>query len=299
MKIEIKPGKYVLGVSGGVDSMVLLDILRSQPKVGLIVAHFNHGIRPEAAEDEQLVAKVAKAHKLKLEIGQAKLGPHASEDTARKARYAFLDNVKKKYAAKAIITAHHQDDLIETAILNMLRGTGSRGLISIASNNQVVRPMLHIPKKEVISYAREHSLKWREDRTNNDLKHTRNYVRYHVTDGLKPGQRQKLLKNIDKVAKMETEKQELIATISQTLERDGQINRQAFINLPSEVANEMLLYWLRRAKVNQPDKVLIQRLSNAIKTARPKTTHSVKQNVKLAVTRQNVHLVTTVPKRLL
>src|SRR5438270_2251525 len=118
MKVNVPPGRYVLAVSGGVDSMVLLDLLAKLPGLELVVAHFNHGIRPESVNDEELVANRAKRLNLPLELGYASLGQGASEATARQARYQFLEAVQKKYKAKAIITAHHQDDWIETAVIN-------------------------------------------------------------------------------------------------------------------------------------------------------------------------------------
>jgi tRNA(Ile)-lysidine synthase len=105
MKIGIEPGKYVLAVSGGVDSMVLLDLLAKQAKgskkigIQLIVAHFNHGIRADSADDELLTAEVTKRYGLPFEVGYGELGTGASEETAREARYKFLEGVKVKHAA--------------------------------------------------------------------------------------------------------------------------------------------------------------------------------------------------------
>src|SRR5690606_5271626 len=106
--IKIRPGKYVVAVSGGVDSMVLLDLLRQKPKLELIVAHFDHGIRPDSAEDRKLVQRVAKHYDLPFVYAEGKLGPKASEALAREARYAFLRRVQAEQGAEAIITAHHQ-----------------------------------------------------------------------------------------------------------------------------------------------------------------------------------------------
>ncbi len=115
MEISIStPGKYVLAVSGGVDSMTLLHLLSKKPVVELVVAHFDHGIRPDSTEDERLVAETAQEYNLPLEVGHGKLDAGASEKNAREARYQFLESVAKKHTAKGVITAHHQDDLIGT-----------------------------------------------------------------------------------------------------------------------------------------------------------------------------------------
>src|SRR4051812_31887046 len=115
MKVKVPRGKYILAVSGGVDSMVLLDLLARKPGIELVVAHFDHGIRPDSKKDEVLVRKAAASYGVAFEPGQGNLGPAASEATARQARYHFLDEVLTKHQALKIITAHHQDDAIETA----------------------------------------------------------------------------------------------------------------------------------------------------------------------------------------
>src|SRR6185437_11240876 len=104
MEIKVPVGKYVLAVSGGVDSMVLLDLLSNLPGADLIVGHFNHGIRPEADRDEVLVAEAAKKYDLPFEAGRAYLGPKTSEEAARQARYDFLRSIQEKYGASKIIT---------------------------------------------------------------------------------------------------------------------------------------------------------------------------------------------------
>ena len=133
LDITVKPGRYVLAVSGGVDSMVLLNLLQQQPDVQLTIAHFDHGIRTDSADDRRLVQAAARFYGLPVVYHEGQLGADASEATARQARYEFLRTVRLVANAKAIITAHHQDDVLETAILNMLRGTGRRGNRSFKS----------------------------------------------------------------------------------------------------------------------------------------------------------------------
>src|SRR5258708_37503607 len=101
MKVNTPPGKYILAVSGGVDSMVLLDLLSKKPDVELVVAHFNHGIRADSNLDEELVEKAAQKHGLFHEVGYGKLGAGASEETAREASYKFLKSAARKHKANA------------------------------------------------------------------------------------------------------------------------------------------------------------------------------------------------------
>ncbi|HEX4662447.1 MAG TPA: tRNA lysidine(34) synthetase TilS [Candidatus Saccharimonadales bacterium] len=174
-----------MAVSGGVDSIVLLDLLRRQPGLQLIVAHVNHGIRDGSAErDAEFVRQVAAKLELPFELHTAQLGPDASEETARVTRYNFLRLICKKYQA-TLVTAHHQDDLIETMIINLLRGTGWRGLTSLRSTASVRRPLLGRTKKEIIAYATTHQLRWFDDETNDDRTYLRNDVRHRLLPGMR------------------------------------------------------------------------------------------------------------------
>ena len=271
--IKLAPGKYVVAVSGGVDSIVLLDLLAksSQNSVELVVAHFNHGIRRGSEKDEKLVAAAAKKYGLTIEVGHGHLGRDASEEKARQARYGFLESVKKHWGAKAIITAHHQDDLIETAMINILRGTGRRGLSAIADNPLIIRPLLNVPKKDVTAYGRRNNLDWHEDPTNLDTKYLRNYLRVKVIPKMTAIQKSKFLNNLGKIAKTNKELDQLIATISHSLIDNQEIDRGKFISLPPEIADEILAGWLRYNKITQYDKKTIERISIALKTAKPGT----------------------------
>jgi tRNA(Ile)-lysidine synthetase-like protein len=293
MKVKVPPGRYVLAVSGGVDSIVLLDLLAKLPGLELVVAHFNHGIRPESVNDEELVANRAKRLNLPLELGYASLGKGASEATARQVRYQFLEAVQKKHKAKAIITAHHQDDLIETAIINLLRGTGRQGLVAISSNKNVLRPLLNHSKKDILNYAKAHKLKWLDDTTNTDEIYLRNYVRQQVLVGLTDDQRQKLISNIDKVAINSQILDAQIAKISHNVYRNSTISRSDFINLPVELGNELIVHWLRDLKVSDFDKSTINRLSISLKTSQAGTLHPVKEGLSIKVEKKTARFTHT------
>lgn len=183
---------YVLAVSGGVDSIVLLDALVNHRidelvSEGLtidlsgqfVVAHFDHGIRSDSIEDRVAVEKLAKSYNIPFETKRVELSADVSEDEARTVRYNFLRQVCKKHNAQ-LATAHHQDDLIETMIINLIRGTGWRGLVSLSSNSDILRPFLHTPKNDLLLYAKKYNLQWREDSTNSDTKYLRNYVRLNL-----------------------------------------------------------------------------------------------------------------------
>ncbi len=277
--------------------MVLLDVLAKKPGLKLIVAHFNHGIRLEASKDGEFVAARAKQLELPLELGYGHLGESASEDTARVARYKFLEDVKRKYKADAIITAHHQDDLIETAFLNLLRGTGRKGLFAIKANTSVIRPLLNIPKEELLKYAKKNHVRWLVDSTNSEEKYLRNYVRHNIMPMLNQSQRLKLISNIDKVAKNETILNHQIATLSRNVRTGGKINRSSFLALPTGISNELLVYWLRESQVADFDKNTINRLNLALKTARAGTTQPVKGNFRLKIGQKTAQFSNTLQKK--
>ncbi len=289
MQCIVAPSKYVVAVSGGVDSMVLLHVLAQQPGLQLIVAHMDHGIREDSTTDRELVASTAQRYGLPFVYAEAVLGPAASEESARKARYAFLHTVRCEHAATAIITAHHQDDVIETAILNMGRGTGWRGLISLADTTTVRRPLLGVSKQEMVAYATAHTLEWREDSTNSDTRYRRNYIRQHIVAHMSAQDRQQLLAIQGRVRHIQPELDSILAALLATHQSTEGLNRQWCIMLPHAVAREVLAAWLRQAGLRQFQRSTIERLVVAAKTARPGTQHDIygRNSVKISRT----HLV--------
>jgi tRNA(Ile)-lysidine synthase TilS/MesJ len=202
-----------------------------------------------------------------------------------------LSQLQVKHKAKAIITAHHQDDLIETALINVIRGTGRLGLSAIANNKQILRPLIGIPKQELLAYTQKHKLQWREDSTNQDTDYLRNYLRINILAGLTVQQRQKLISNLDKVAIINIEIDSKLATLSQYIGATD-IDRNLFSGLPSELGNEVVAHHLRRASVSNFDSKTVGRLSMAIKTSKPSSTHPVKQNSYLRVGTKTASIVT-------
>jgi tRNA(Ile)-lysidine synthase len=272
LNISLPVGKYIVAVSGGVDSVVLLDLLASfaihHSSFELVIAHFDHGIRNNSAEDAKFVEELSKKYNLKFELGQGKLGSKASEAEARDKRYSFLRAMQQKYQATAIITAHHQDDVIETSIINLLRGTGRRGLSSLKSRSDVVRPLLGFNKQQLLDYAAKHKLKWREDPTNDDTKYLRNKIRQEIVPKMNLSTKTKWL-NILQQADQSNEKldNEINGLLQRGLHK-GQLvlSRQWFTMLPHAIAKEVLLTILYKSKVTEIDKKTLERLCVQIKT---------------------------------
>lgn len=295
MEINLKPGTYILAISGGVDSVVLLDLLHSNYQLQttnykLITAHFEHGIRPDSHKDREFVQGLAGKYNLEFVYEEGGLGPDASEDTARKARYDFLNKMLDKYNADAIITAHHQDDLLETAVLNILRGTGPRGLVSLKSNEKIIRPLLGYSKTQLIEYAEAKNLEWREDPSNQDLKYLRNYIRLKIIPHLPQEEKNKLLINIENTRKNLFVLDNELAEFFKVQPSTDALNRYDFIMLPHSASREVMADWLRRNGVTELSGKMIERLVMAAKTYAPGRTADVLKNKKLKIYKRILEL---------
>lgn len=266
MNVNVPKGKYVLAVSGGVDSVVLLDLLAGNNDLDIVVAHFDHGIREDSAQDENFVRELASKYGAAYVNDRAELGQGASEEVARDARYAFLRKMTTEHQADKIITAHHQDDLLETMILNMLRGTGRRGLDPLLSSDDIHRPLLEYSKQDLLDYALSHGLIWREDSSNQDMKYRRNAVRQTVVPRL--GYKRGELLNLNTSARhFNAEITKLLTTLDgRLLNERGNLIRQRFVVLPHSVAAEYIHWWLTKNGVKNIDRAVVTRATIAAKT---------------------------------
>lgn len=213
----------IAAISGGIDSVVMLDkLVKSENKEQIVVAHFNHGIRHDSDLDERFVGNLAKSYGLRFETKKENLGPDASENYARARRYHFLKDVAARYGGE-IYTAHHADDLVESVIINLLRGTGWRGLVPL-DNAAINRPLLSASKTDIKKYALENGLAWREDSTNLSDDYLRNRVRKRL-EPLEKDKKDQVLKLYERQKKL---KFEIEHSIRQLLPADGLYERSWF-----------------------------------------------------------------------
>jgi tRNA(Ile)-lysidine synthase len=285
-----KAGSYVVAVSGGVDSVALLNILQGQPGLRLSVAHFDHGMRPDSAKDRRFVESLAKAYGLPFVYENGDLGVTASEATARKARYEFLRRAQQTANAQAIITAHHQDDVLETAIINMLRGTGRKGLSALQNQKDINRPLLSVPKQEILDFAVANKLAWREDETNNDTDYLRNYVRQKIVPKFDSESRQELLNIINQTRKINHELDTLLVKQLASQSVNNQLDRYFLTRLSHAMALEVMAAWLRAQRVTNFDKKTLERLVIAAKTASPGQSFPVIGGYAMRVEKQSLAL---------
>jgi tRNA(Ile)-lysidine synthase len=299
MDIDLGPGVYIVAVSGGVDSVVLLDMLvnsivrANNTGIELIVAHFDHGIRPDSAKDRMFVESLASNFQLRFVAGVGKLNPDASEELARNARYDFLRKVKKDNQASAIILAHHQNDLIETAIFNIIRGTGRRGLASLKSSKELIRPLLNTPKAKLVEYAKTKNLSWRDDSTNNDLKYTRNYIRSKITPRLDSKARESLLNIIAKQTKLNDEIDDILNHLLEVNLDDNQISRLWFATLEPRIGREVIASWLRRGGISSYDQNILNRLNTELRVAKVNSLVDATGGWQIKVNREHLALTPT------
>lgn len=258
--------------------MVLLDLLAKQPELTLIVAHYDHGIRNDSVEDRKLVQDVALNHGLQFVYDEGNLGPNTSEAAARKARYEFLHKVRDASKARKIITAHHQDDLLETAILNILRGTGRAGFAPLSGSDVIKRPLLNTSKQELIEYAKKNNIVWREDSTNQDIKYLRNYIRHKIIPKLSGVEKKELLGLIHKTKKTNQQIDEELISLLHLQPAGDVIDRHWFIMLPHAVAAEVMAEWLRRHKVKDINKSMVNKLVNIGRVSQPNRVADIDKN---------------------
>lgn len=188
--------KYVVAVSGGVDSMVLLNamirLFGDDAKNRLVVAHVNYGLRPQAVDEEQLVHRFCKLHQIPIETKNwhGEENDSTSEKTLRDFRYDFFREVIQKYEAQYLVLAHHQDDQLETVLMKWSRGSTLEGLsgmkeIRTVRGLTILRPFLSFEKEDLYEEAEKQQVPFLEDESNESDDYTRNRYRHHVVPFLK------------------------------------------------------------------------------------------------------------------
>ncbi|HTY57600.1 MAG TPA: tRNA lysidine(34) synthetase TilS [Bacteroidota bacterium] len=183
----------LVAVSGGVDSMVLLDLLVKEQGLSVIAGHFNHGLRgAESDGDERFVAQRARMYGIPFHAGRGDTGGEAAkrgvgiQEAARDLRYDFLLRLRATTGAARIATAHHADDNAETILLHLFRGTGVQGMTGIpVARDGIIRPLLFAHREEIEEYSRIEKIPFRTDSSNAKDGYTRNAVRHHVLPLLK------------------------------------------------------------------------------------------------------------------
>ena len=182
--LSLQPGRAIVAVSGGPDSMALLDLLartHADHRLELAVAHVDHGIHPASSQARRAVERAALDRGLPFDAEVLELGAVATETAARVARYAALERIRVRRAADWILLAHHADDQVETVLMRVLRGSGPAGLAGMsARRGRLVRPLLPFRREELAQYLRDGGIAAWTDAANADPRHLRSWIREDV-----------------------------------------------------------------------------------------------------------------------
>lgn len=189
---DIQDKKILLAISGGIDSMVLAVLLK-EIGIKLHLAHCNFQLRGnESDEDELFVRKFAEKQNISLEVIRFQTKKYAKQHklntqlAARELRYDWFQQVLVEKQCDFIATAHHADDMLETFLINLSRGAGLQGLLSIPMRNQnIIRPLLPFSREQISIFALQNNIEWREDSSNSTDHYTRNKIRHHISPILK------------------------------------------------------------------------------------------------------------------
>jgi len=181
-----KGSRIVVGVSGGPDSACLLDILAQLSKKYeflLHICHVNYGLRSKDSDlDEKLVIELAKKYTVEISLLRAKKKVMGNlEEQLRGVRYDFFEQERRRLKFDLIAVAHNQDDQAETVIMRLMRGSGLQGMASMkAKNGTIIRPLLGTSRKEILQYLASNKLKFRKDKSNQNIRFTRNRIRHEL-----------------------------------------------------------------------------------------------------------------------
>ena len=252
----------VLALSGGIDSMVMADLLL-KTKVDFVVAHCNFHLRGEESDgDEQFVREFAEKNGIQCFVKHFDTEQYAAEQgisiemAARDLRYAWFEELRQQLGYDKIAVAHHADDQAETFFINLLRGAGLRGLKGMQPKNGVIiRPLLWASREQIHQYAVENNITWREDHTNAETVYLRNKIRNQllpVFDELHPEARQGLYKSLEHLSsENELYRGLLKEKLSQIVTHDDGLQR---VKVPELVEGptyfQLLFEWLRQFGFN-------------------------------------------------
>ena len=224
--------RYLIGVSGGRDSIALLNLMVDLGYKKLVVCHLNHQLRGASSRDDaRFVEKVARNLRLDCEIGSTDVGALAKrsklsiETAARFARLAFFVEVARRRRCSRMFLAHHADDLVETALLNLFRGAGPGGMAAMRKFSihrigktelTILRPLLGVWRSEIDSYVRQNELKFREDSTNAALHSSRNKIRHRILPDIEKQFSRDVRKTIWRAAQIWSEEEAVLDSLVST-----------------------------------------------------------------------------------
>lgn len=284
IKIDFKK-RLVVSVSGGVDSMVLLDFLRKM-NLDLVVVHFNHQIRPESDLEASLVSDYCSKYNLSFNYFLLDFTTKTNfEEKARNLRRKHLEEVAKRVKTPYIFTGHHLDDLVETVLMKFTRGSnllGYSGMEQITQDKDFiyVKPFLYISKDDLLDYANRNNLKHMTDNSNYTLDYTRNRFRNAIIPILKQ-ENENLLTQTKQYSRQLLFAYKFIRenTLNYWKENDSIIISQ-FKKLNRAVQDDVICYYLEQNNININYRI-IHRIRKTLLSSKPNQTISLSNNMQL------------------
>jgi len=288
-------GRYLVGVSGGRDSVALLHSLTQRSYKNLIICHLNHQLRGRSSDaDTRFVEKLAAKYDLDLELHSTNVRALAAkqkisiETAARDARYKFFAQVAKDRGTQTILLAHHADDLVETFLINLFRGSGTTGLGAMREVSKrciadvdltIVRPFLGIWRSEIDEYIKKHRLKFREDTSNKDLASLRNRIRRRIIPYLEKTLGRNIRQSIWRAATIAVEEENWIEDQLPNA-TDAELTVSELRDLPVALQRRQILKWLRARQITnvgfdvvEDVRSLLDPVSRVAKVNLPKDRH--------------------------
>lgn len=276
-------GKLLAGISGGVDSMVLLHLLFPVYRERLIVCHINHGLRGRDADlDQELVESVARKMGLECLIqkgdveGYARAKGISIELAAREFRYQWFNEWAKKTGAGVLFLAHHADDQAETVLFNLCRGGGGLKGMSAASVTGggliLSRPLLGCLRRDIQEYACSQGIKWREDHTNSLPVAVRNKLRLQVVPLLEEIMHRPVTARIAKAAELEKERSEALSWLLESMELtdpQGRLYLPKVVPVPPSLRRAIIHWYLVRNKVSGISSEMVDEVERILEPSGP------------------------------
>ena len=273
--------RYFIGVSGGRDSIALLNLLIDLGYKNLVVCHLNHQLRGASSRgDARFVERIARNLKLDCEIGSTDVGALAKqsklsiETAARFARLTFFIEVARRRRCPRIFLAHNADDLVETALLNLFRGAGPGGMAAMRKISihrigktqlTILRPLLGVWRSEINSYISQRHLEFREDATNAVLHSSRNKIRHRILPDIEKQFGRDVRKTIWRAAQIWSEEEALLDSLV-SLETISAANLAvaALRKMPVALQRRAILRWLRARKVADVSFAIVENVRSLV-----------------------------------
>ena len=267
-------GPIVIGVSSGSDSMALFHYCIKNYKDKIICAHINHNVRKQSIEEEKYLKEYCQKNNIIFETMTIKSYKENNfENEARKIRYKFYEEILKKYNSHYLLLAHHADDLIETILMKITRGSNINGYagikkISKINNYYIVRPLLDYTKEEILNYIKDNNIKYYEDDTNKNTLYTRNRFRLNILPLLKQEDKNihkkfikysQILQEYNDYINYETDKK------IKSIYKNNKLNINKFIKLHPFMQKNIIYSILNNLYNNKENIIKEQQVENIIK----------------------------------